>query len=197
MCHVETEDIQMTTTTEGHKLEYIDKVGMRNIICGVIRLAVRDWKSSYKILHSKPTEKECRAMLERNPEDKIAKRRLNQIASAKHVKAETERFFKSEWFKELKEASGVALPKDMISALYARVEEEKIEKAEKEKKRHESKECKRSDSGQDRGTEDESHNDRDERETAQDFADGDKDGDGEAEEADGGQPVRPGQGFGF
>ncbi len=115
----------MTTATEGHKLEYIDKVGMRNIICGVIRLAVRDWKSSYKILHSKPTEKECRAMLERNPDDKRAKNRLYQIHSAEHYIAETEHFFKSEWFGELKMESEVALPRDMISALYKEAEQGK------------------------------------------------------------------------
>ncbi len=106
-------------------MEYIADKGSRNIICGVIKQAITDWKNAYYVLDSKPTEKECEAILEKNPKDVVAKRKLYRINRAKYVKYETESFFKSDWYKDLKEASGVALPKDMISALYKKVEQEK------------------------------------------------------------------------
>lgn len=160
-------------------MEYIGEYGTRNMICGVINQAVRDWKSAYYVLDGTPTEQECEEVLKKTPDDKNAKKRLRQIHVARELKDETEKFFKGDWFKELKEESGVALPKDMISALYERVEEEKKEKAEKEKKKHErelSEGRKRADFGQNSTAEVENADTRVERKTAQDSAVSDKDG---------------------
>lgn len=106
-------------------MEYVADQGSRNVICGIIRQAIKDWKNAYYVLNKGLTAEECEAILENNPKNKVAKRRLCQINRANYVKYETEAFFKSNWYKELKESSGVALPKDILSALYEKVQKEK------------------------------------------------------------------------
>ena len=104
---------------------------MRNVICGIIKQAITDWKNAYYVLNRKPTEEECKEILEKQPENIEAKRRLYRINRAKDFKQETEIFFKSDWYRELKEASEVALPKDILSALYEEVKKEEKKKRNK------------------------------------------------------------------
>lgn len=52
--------------TRREKVEYIGEYGTRNMICGVINQAVRDWKSAYYVLDGRPTEQECEEVLKKN-----------------------------------------------------------------------------------------------------------------------------------